>query len=279
MPSVDMVVMVGAIVGIAGLAWYFFAPRRATQAAVSGGVQRVQVVVKGGYSPSVVQVHRGVPVEIEFDRQETGDCSARVVFPDLQLSAALPAYQRTTVRFTPQQAGSFGFVCGMNMIHGMLVVVPDGRVASPPEQEQPATVATEPAPGEPAAAQVEAAQAEERRAEIADLTRRVATGAVLTAPVLFAVMAQSLGANWVPAVLLNHWVQLVLITPVGGIHLTGLELGHGPSPCRRRLPEVGGRVPGVVQFRCGLSGLPGLASLAGRVRVFALRSHRGLAAR
>ena len=232
MPSVDMVVMVGAIVGIAGLAWYFFAPRRATQAAVSGGVQRVQVVVKGGYSPSVVQVHRGVPVEIEFDRQETGDCSARVVFPDLQLSAALPAYQRTTVRFTPQQAGSFGFVCGMNMIHGMLVVVPDGRVASPPEQEQPATVATEPAPGEPAAAQVEAGQAEERRAEIADLTRRVATGAVLTAPVLFAVMAQSLGANWVPAVLLNHWVQLVLITPVmfyvgWPIHRSGwLALGH-----------------------------------------------------
>ena len=57
--------------------------------------------------------------------------------------------------------------------------------------------------------EVEAAQAEERRAEVADLSRRVVTGVALTAPVFFAVMAMSLGAHWVPAVLLNHWVQLI----------------------------------------------------------------------
>ena len=45
-------------------------------------------------------------------------------------------------------------------------------------------------------------------------------------------MAQSLGAHWVPAVLLNHWVQLALITPVmfyvgWPIHRTGwLALAH-----------------------------------------------------
>ena len=55
----------------------------------------------------------------------------------------------------------------------------------------------------------------ERRAEITDLTRRVVIGALLTAPVLFAVMAHELfGADWVPALLLNHWMQLALITPV-----------------------------------------------------------------
>ena len=86
--------------------------------------------------------------------------------------------------------------------------------------------------GEPAAAEIEASQAEERRAEIADLTRRVVIGAVLTVPVLYAVMARPLGAHWVPAVLLNHWVQLALITPVmfyvgWPIHRTGwLALAH-----------------------------------------------------
>ena len=234
--SVDAIVVVVAVLAIAGLAWYFFAPRRARAAAVSGGVQRVQVTIRGGYSPSVIQVRQGIPVEIEFDRQETGDCSSRVVFPDLHLSAALPAHQRTTVRFTPQQAGSFLFACGMNMIHGTLVVTPNGQAAPPHEPEQPDTAA--PGSGradraaEPAAAEVEAAQAEERRAEIADLTRRVVIGAVLTTPVLFAVMAQSLGAHWVPAALLNHWVQLALITPVmfyvgWPIHRTGwLALAH-----------------------------------------------------
>jgi Cu+-exporting ATPase len=234
--SVDVVVVVVAVAAIAGLGWYFFAPRRAHAAVVSGGVQRMQVTIRGGYNPNVIQVRQGIPVEIEFDRQETGDCSARVVFPDLQLSAALPAHQRTTVRFTPQQAGSFGFACGMNMIHGTLVVTPNGAADAPGEQHQTTSPQTDSAPAvgaaEPAAAEVEAAQAEERRADIADLTRRVVIGAVLTAPVLFAVMAQSLGAHWVPAVLLNHWLQWALITPVmfyvgWPIHRTGwLAIAH-----------------------------------------------------
>jgi len=233
--NVDVVVLVGAALAIAGLAWYFLAPRRAHAAAVSGGVQRIPVTIRGGYSPNVIQVRQGIPVEIEFDRQETGDCSSRVVFPDLHLSAALPAHQRTTVRFTPQQAGSFGFACGMNMISGTLVVTPNGQATGSPEPEQPdAALGYAPAGGvgEPAAAEIEASQAEERRAEIADLTRRVVIGAVLTAPVLYAVMAQPLGAHWVPAVLLNHWVQLALITPVmfyvgWPIHRTGwLALAH-----------------------------------------------------
>ena len=234
--GVDAIVVVLAVLAIAGLAWYFFAPRRARAAAVSGGIQRVQVTIRGGYSPSVIQVRQGIPVEIEFDRQETGDCSSRVVFPDLQLSAALPAHQRTTVRFTPQHAGSFLFACGMNMIHGTLVVTPNGQATPPHAPEQPDTAAPGSAradrAAEPAAAEVEAAQAEERRAEIADLTRRVVIGAVLTIPVFFAVMAQSLGAHWVPAALLNHWVQLALITPVmfyvgWPIHRTGwLALAH-----------------------------------------------------
>ncbi|WP_231639187.1 heavy metal translocating P-type ATPase [Mycobacterium sp. Marseille-P9652] len=225
----------GGALAISGLAWYFFAPRHARAAAVTEGVQRIQVTIRGGYSPNVVQVRQGIPVEIDFDRQETGDCTSRVVFPDLHLSAALPAHQHTTVRFTPEQAGSFGFACGMNMIHGTLIVTPNGTAAGPPEAEKPNAASAYTLPdgvGEPLAAEIEAAQAEDRRAEIADLTRRVVIGAVLTAPVLYAVMAQPVGARWVPTVLLNHWVQLALITPVmfyvgWPIHRTGwLALAH-----------------------------------------------------
>lgn len=137
-PSVDVAVVLGAALAIAGLAWYFFAPRRAQAAAVSGGVQRIQVTIRGGYSPNIVQVRQGIPVEIEFDRQETGDCSSRVVFPDLHLSAALPAHQRTIVKFNPQQAGSFPFVCSMNMISGTLVVTPNGQATQSAEPEKTA---------------------------------------------------------------------------------------------------------------------------------------------
>lgn len=48
--------VVAVIVGGIGLllAWYFFAPQKATQAQVSGGVQTGDIVVRGGYSPNPV---------------------------------------------------------------------------------------------------------------------------------------------------------------------------------------------------------------------------------
>ncbi|MDT9691909.1 heavy metal translocating P-type ATPase [Streptomyces sp. P9(2023)] len=229
----DVVVVASAAVLIAGLGWFFFGPRRARAARLEAGVQRVEVRVRGGYSPDVIRVRQGVPVELVFDRQESGECTSRVVFPDLRVSAGLPAYARTTVRISPDQAGSFGFACGMNMIHGTLMVEPvEGAGAAevpPSDTRDAAAVAT----AEGTGAEAEAADAAERRAEIADLTRRVAVGAVLTLPVLFAVMAHELfHADWVPGWLLNNWLQLALITPVmlytgWPIHYTGwLTLKH-----------------------------------------------------
>ena len=57
-------------------------------------------------------------------------------------------------------------------------------------------------------------------------------GAVLTLPVLYAAMAHDGFGVWVPGLLLNHWVQLALITPVmfytgWPVHRTGwLALSH-----------------------------------------------------
>jgi Cu+-exporting ATPase len=232
--TTDIMVLIAVVAVIAGLGWYFFGPRRARVARVDGGVQRVRVTVRGGYQPELIRARQNVPLELVFDRQESGDCTSRVVFSDLGVNAALPAFTRTTVRLNPTRAGSFGFACGMNMIHGTLVVEPDGRPADPhpPGDAVVAAPSTSPV-AEGAAAEDEAAQAAERRAEIADLTRRVLVGAVLTSPVLFAVMAHDLfGADWVPGILLNHWVQLVLISPVmvytgWPIHHTGwLTLAH-----------------------------------------------------
>jgi Cu+-exporting ATPase len=232
----DIIVLLAAVVAIGGLGWFFFGPRRARSAQLEDGVQRVVVTVKGGYSPDVIKARQGVPLEIAFDRQESGDCTSRVVFPDLAVSAALPAFQRTTVRLAPASAGTFGFACGMNMVHGTLVVESAGE----PERGYPdgQSAATADVPAGPPAGDIEArsgedTEAAERRVEIADLARRVVVGAVLTAPVLFAVMAHEVfGAAWVPGVLLNRWLQLALITPVmfytgWPVHRTGwLALAH-----------------------------------------------------
>jgi Cu+-exporting ATPase len=214
MSGTDIIVLAASVLAVAGLGWFFFVPRKGGTARLDGGVQKIAVTVRGGYSPDLIHVHQGVPLEIEFDRRESGECTNRVVFADLGVSAGLPAHTRTTVRLRPERAGTFGFACGMNMIHGTLVVDPAEQPTVTGSDGQ-ATPPTPSAEGGPEAAEAEAADMAERRAEIADLTRRVAIGAVLTAPVLFAVMAHELfGAGWVPSLLLNHWLQLALITPV-----------------------------------------------------------------
>ena len=248
MNAVDIIVILAGMAALAGLGWFFFGPRKATAAMLAGGVQRLEVTVKGGYRPEVIRVRQGVPVELTFDRQESGDCTARVVFPEFQASAALPAWQRTTVRLDPSQPGEFGFACGMNMIHGTLIVEPAASGANADDAPNGGKVQAADAPGcagvpadcgaLPGAAAGEPtpdtqdSEAAERQAEIADLARRVIAGAVLTLPVLYATMASDLFRAWVPGVLLNHWTQLALITPVmfytgWPIHRTGwLALAH-----------------------------------------------------
>ncbi|MEO3782345.1 heavy metal translocating P-type ATPase [Actinocorallia sp. B10E7] len=230
----DFLVLLGSIGLIAWSGWFFFGPRRAHGAELEGGVQRIEVTVRGGYRPDVIRVRQGVPVELVFDRQESGDCTSHVVFPDLRVNAALPAFQRTTVRLPADEAGTFPFACGMNMIHGTLRVEPaEGPPPTAQREPEQAEATSGDSDESVTAAETEAAQAAERRAEIRDLTRRFVVGAVLTFPVLVAVMAHDLFmAHWVPGFLLEPWVQLALITPVMfytglPIHRTGwLTLAH-----------------------------------------------------
>ncbi|WP_435271529.1 heavy metal translocating P-type ATPase [Streptomyces sp. 1222.5] len=237
MDALDAAVVAASVVLIAALGLFFFGPRRTRTARMEGGVQRVEVTVRGGYSPDLIKVYQGTPVELIFDRQEAGECTSRVIFPDFKTGAGLPAYRRTTVRLNADRPGSFRFSCGMNMVQGTLVVEAAESAAWPPPapdvHTEPPRAAAPPLADERAAAEAEAADAAERQSEIKDLIRRVAVGAVLTAPVLFAVMAHELfGAGWVPSLMLNHWVQMALITPVmlytgWPVHLTGwLTLRH-----------------------------------------------------
>lgn len=122
---------------IAWVLWYFLLSRgRAVAAAVSGGVQEVRVLVKGGYTPDTIVVQAGKPVRLQFYRDETADCSERVVFERFKIDQMLPAFQTTTIEFTPTEAGEYPFRCGMNMLKGLLVVEPPGdrRSASSPHK-------------------------------------------------------------------------------------------------------------------------------------------------
>jgi plastocyanin domain-containing protein len=135
MDAITLVVMLGGFALIGLLAWFFFGPRSSRAAQMRGHVQEIVVTVKGGYSPDVIRARKGVPLRIVFDRKEAGDCSSRVVFPDFRVSKTLAPFARTTLELTPDRAGEFGFACGMNMLHGTLIVKRMARQTGQPNHE------------------------------------------------------------------------------------------------------------------------------------------------
>jgi plastocyanin domain-containing protein len=123
MDSSEIIVLVGGVVLIALILWYFFGDRAKTEAvADTSGVQEVSIIVKGGYVPDTIQVRAGQPVRLKFYRDETSACSEQVVFGDFGIARDLPAYKTTAIEFTPDRSGEYTFTCGMNMLRGKLIV-------------------------------------------------------------------------------------------------------------------------------------------------------------
>ena len=124
MHTTDWLVALAGLAAIAAVNWFFlFAGRGAAVVARStaGGPQRVDILVRGGYTPSTIRVAAGRPVELIFDRQESSSCSEEVVFPDFGIRTFLPANEKTVVTFRPSAAGTYEFTCGMSMLHGRVI--------------------------------------------------------------------------------------------------------------------------------------------------------------
>ena len=98
------------------------ARQTASAVSTSSGVQKVDIIVKGGYSPDVIEIERGKPVQLHFYRDEENSCSEELLMPDFNIRRDLPAFQTMLVELLPQQAGTFVFTCGMGMLRGSLVV-------------------------------------------------------------------------------------------------------------------------------------------------------------
>ncbi|MEO8577713.1 MAG: cupredoxin domain-containing protein [Gemmatimonadales bacterium] len=125
MDTSELAVLIGAVVVIALILWFFFGSRESVEASLSeAGVQEIKVIVKGGYSPDVIVVKEGVPVKLDFYRDETASCTEQVVFGDFGIARDLPAFKTTSIEFTPDKSGEFVFACGMNMVRGKLIVQP-----------------------------------------------------------------------------------------------------------------------------------------------------------
>ncbi len=124
MSSIQIIVTVAGVILSALVVWFFFFSRKERTSAVANteGVQEAFITVKGGYSPDVIVVKHGKPVRLNFFRQETDDCSERVLLPDFKKSAILTPFKNVLLEFTPQQPSEHEFTCGMGMLRGKLIV-------------------------------------------------------------------------------------------------------------------------------------------------------------
>jgi len=96
------------------------AERRTAQAAK---VQTAKVVVsEQGFEPAQVSLQAGTLARITFFRTTDKTCGTEVVFPSLSIKRALPLNEPVVIEVTPAKTGDIAFACGMNMLHGTVVV-------------------------------------------------------------------------------------------------------------------------------------------------------------
>jgi plastocyanin domain-containing protein len=120
----QLLATLAGVAAIAGVARFFWGPRRAgVRAALTpSGRQEATIVVKGAYTPDVIVVEHGTPVRLSFLRQETAACSEEVAFPEFARRARLPEGELVPVEFVPERPGEYEFTCGMGMLRGKVVV-------------------------------------------------------------------------------------------------------------------------------------------------------------
>ena len=64
----------------------------------------------------------GVLARLTFLRTTDNTCGTEVVFPSLSIKRALPLNEPAVIELTPTKGGDVAFACGMNMLHGTVVI-------------------------------------------------------------------------------------------------------------------------------------------------------------
>lgn len=129
MTSIEIFVLIVSLIAIVFILYYFFGPKNDTEiGAITKGKQTATVVVDGAFIPSEIRLKAGLPAEIFFDRRDSGECTDWVIFDHFpnqgnkEVKSYLAQGQKTSLRFTPLQTGTYGFSCGMSMNHGKLII-------------------------------------------------------------------------------------------------------------------------------------------------------------
>ncbi|WP_223587871.1 cupredoxin domain-containing protein [Neobacillus bataviensis] len=79
-------------------------------------------VTEKGYSPNVIRVKKGVPVELEIKNPLENSCLSTFMIPDFNINNVNLKTGTTNLTFTPDKSGEYTFSCGMQMFKGTIIV-------------------------------------------------------------------------------------------------------------------------------------------------------------
>ncbi len=99
--------------------WFFFGKKEKIKTSENG---LVEIVVDGGYKPSVIKLQKGIKNTLRILRKDQNSCLEELIIPDFNTKFYLPLNKEIEVEINPTKIGEFPFHCGMNMFHGKIVV-------------------------------------------------------------------------------------------------------------------------------------------------------------
>lgn len=119
-----IIVLIVGLAMIGFILWWFFGKHEVASATadVNDNRQNVDVEVKGGYSPEVITLKKGVPATLNFTRKDASSCLDRVVFSDFGINKELPQNEQQTIEIDTSKSGEYQWACGMDMFHGKLII-------------------------------------------------------------------------------------------------------------------------------------------------------------
>lgn len=80
------------------------------------------MITPTGYSPNVIKVKKGIPVELNITNPGDNSCFSTFMMPDFNLNNVNLKAGTTKLSFTPDRSGEYTFTCGMNMFKGTIIV-------------------------------------------------------------------------------------------------------------------------------------------------------------
>ncbi|MEK7066088.1 MAG: cupredoxin domain-containing protein [Patescibacteria group bacterium] len=114
-----IIVIIGGLLGIIFVYWFFLNKKDKGVVLVSGSVE---IKVEGGYNPEVISVPVGKTTILNFTRTDPTGCLEEVVLGDFNIRKQLPLNKKVSIEITPKETGTFVYSCGMNMYHGKIIV-------------------------------------------------------------------------------------------------------------------------------------------------------------